>query len=86
MIADISQVGGFQGIPDPEQPVSRIPSFKSALLGKIGQAENREAGAEEYENCKYMSCHAAELRKSQNKLLCTAQLIPARKMTNYLST
>ena len=59
MIADISQVGGFQGIPAPE---SRIPSLKSALLGKIG-AENREAGADEYENCKFMSCHAAELRK-----------------------
>jgi len=60
MIADISQVGGFQGIPEP--PVSRIPSFKSALLGKM-QVESREAGAEEYENCKFMSCHAAELRK-----------------------
>ncbi|CBY43781.1 unnamed protein product [Oikopleura dioica] len=58
MIADISQVGGFQGIPEP--PVSRIPSFKSALLGKM-QVESREAGAEEYENCKFMSCHAAEL-------------------------
>ncbi|CAG5103742.1 Oidioi.mRNA.OKI2018_I69.chr1.g915.t1.cds [Oikopleura dioica] len=57
MIADISQVGGFQGIPDTE---SRVPSFKSALLGKIG-GQNREAGADEYENCKYMSCHAAEL-------------------------
>jgi hypothetical protein len=67
MIADISQVGGFQGIPDPEQPVSRIPTLKSALLGKMEQAENREAGAEEYENCKFMSCHAAELRKSPKR-------------------
>ena len=62
MIADISKVGDLQ-------PVTRIPTFKSALLGKIGQAENREAGAEEYENCKFMSCHAAELRESQKNYI-----------------